>query len=100
MAMPLRAVVSWTPEVDGFGEQSPLGRAGQPAELAPAYVFLASQESSYIGGAVVTLTGGQPLWQSCSHRPRPLGNIVVTEEPEPMRSERDPVVRRRRLSDA
>ena len=48
----------WTPlQVSGgqpkealeeFGAQAPLGRPGQPAEMAPAYVFLASQESSYI----------------------------------------------------
>jgi len=60
----------WTPlipatmpdeKVQSFGEQTPLGRAGQPAELAPAYVFFASQESSYISGEVLGVTGGQPL---------------------------------------
>jgi NAD(P)-dependent dehydrogenase (short-subunit alcohol dehydrogenase family) len=60
----------WTPlipatmppeKVDEFGAQTPLGRAGQPAELAPAYVFLASQESSYITGERIGVTGGQPL---------------------------------------
>ena len=44
-----------------FGEQSAYGRAGQPAELAPAYVFLASQESSYISGEIIGVTGGQHL---------------------------------------
>ncbi|MCA1668525.1 MAG: SDR family oxidoreductase [Thermomicrobia bacterium] len=44
-----------------FGKQTPLQRAGQPAELAPAYVFLASQESSYITGEVIGVTGGTPL---------------------------------------
>lgn len=44
-----------------FGEQAPLGRAGQPAELAPMYVFLASQESSYITGEVMGVTGGNHL---------------------------------------
>jgi NAD(P)-dependent dehydrogenase (short-subunit alcohol dehydrogenase family) len=44
-----------------FGEQAPMGRAGQPAELAPAYVFLASQESSYTTGEVIGVTGGQHL---------------------------------------
>jgi len=44
-----------------FGKETPLGRAGQPAELAPAYVFLASQESSYITGEVIGVTGGMPL---------------------------------------
>jgi NAD(P)-dependent dehydrogenase (short-subunit alcohol dehydrogenase family) len=60
----------WTPlipatmpeeKVDSFGEQVPMGRAGQPAELAPAFVFFASQESSYITGEVLGVTGGQPL---------------------------------------
>lgn len=44
-----------------FGEQVPLGRPGQPAELAPAYVFLASQESSYITAEVIGVTGGNHL---------------------------------------
>jgi NAD(P)-dependent dehydrogenase (short-subunit alcohol dehydrogenase family) len=44
-----------------FGEQSSMGRAGQPAELAPAYVFLASQESSYMTGEIIGVTGGQHL---------------------------------------
>jgi NAD(P)-dependent dehydrogenase (short-subunit alcohol dehydrogenase family) len=48
-------------KVESFGEDTPLGRAGQPAELAPAYVFFASQESSYITGEVLGVTGGQPL---------------------------------------
>jgi NAD(P)-dependent dehydrogenase (short-subunit alcohol dehydrogenase family) len=60
----------WTPlipatmpeeKVETFGEQSPLGRAAQPAELAPIYVFLASQESSYITSEVVGVTGGSPI---------------------------------------
>jgi NAD(P)-dependent dehydrogenase (short-subunit alcohol dehydrogenase family) len=60
----------WTPlipatmpeeKVEGFGEQSPLGRAGQPAELAPAYVYLASEDSSYVTAAVLPVTGGQPF---------------------------------------
>jgi NAD(P)-dependent dehydrogenase (short-subunit alcohol dehydrogenase family) len=60
----------WTPlipatmpedKVGTFGEDTPLGRAGQPAELAPAYVFLASPESSYITGEVIAVTGGQPV---------------------------------------
>ena len=48
-------------KVESFGQQTPLGRAAQPAELAPAYVFLASQESSYITGEVLGVTGGSPL---------------------------------------
>ena len=60
----------WTPlipatmpeeKVESFGEQTPLGRAGQPAELAPAYVFLASQESSFVTAEVIAVTGGQPF---------------------------------------
>lgn len=43
-----------------FGEQTPLGRAGQPAELAPAYVFLASAESSYVVGETLHVNGGMP----------------------------------------
>ena len=42
-----------------FGKSTPLGRAGQPAELASAYVFLASQESSYVSGEIIGVTGGQ-----------------------------------------
>jgi NAD(P)-dependent dehydrogenase (short-subunit alcohol dehydrogenase family) len=60
----------WTPlipatmppeKVASFGEQTPLGRAGQPAEVATAFVFLASPESSYITGEVIAVTGGQPV---------------------------------------
>jgi NAD(P)-dependent dehydrogenase (short-subunit alcohol dehydrogenase family) len=60
----------WTPlipstmsdqEVQEFGKQSPLGRPAQPVELAPAYVFLASQESSYVNGARIAVTGGTPV---------------------------------------
>jgi NAD(P)-dependent dehydrogenase (short-subunit alcohol dehydrogenase family) len=60
----------WTPlipatmpgeKVEQFGSDTPLGRAGQPAELAPAYVFLASQDSSYITGERIGITGGNPL---------------------------------------
>jgi NAD(P)-dependent dehydrogenase (short-subunit alcohol dehydrogenase family) len=43
-----------------FGEATPLGRPGQPAELAPAYVFLASAESSYVAGETLAVTGGSP----------------------------------------
>ena len=60
----------WTPLIPStmppeqaaqFGQQTPIGRAAQPAELAPAYVFLASQESSYITGEVIGVTGGNPI---------------------------------------
>ena len=43
------------------GEQAPIGRAGQPVEVAPAYVYFASQESSYVSGEVIGVTGGTPL---------------------------------------
>ena len=60
----------WTPlipatmpedKVESFGEQTPLGRAAQPAELAPVYVLLASDEASYVSGARVAVTGGKPI---------------------------------------
>jgi NAD(P)-dependent dehydrogenase (short-subunit alcohol dehydrogenase family) len=44
-----------------FGEDTPLGRPGQPAELAPLYVFLATDDSRYISGEVIGATGGKPL---------------------------------------
>jgi NAD(P)-dependent dehydrogenase (short-subunit alcohol dehydrogenase family) len=44
-----------------FGSDTPLGRPGQPGELAPLYVFLACEESSYISGEVIGATGGKPL---------------------------------------
>ncbi|MET9634967.1 SDR family NAD(P)-dependent oxidoreductase [Streptomyces virginiae] len=49
------------PDPTQFGEQSPLGRPAQPAEMAPAYVFLASGQASYITGEIVNATGGTPL---------------------------------------
>jgi NAD(P)-dependent dehydrogenase (short-subunit alcohol dehydrogenase family) len=60
----------WTPlipatmteeKVESFGTQTPLGRAGQPAEVATAFVFLASPESSYVTGEVIAVTGGGPV---------------------------------------
>lgn len=60
----------WTPlipstmppeKVESFGQDTPLGRAGQPAELAPTYVLLASEEGSYISGARIAVTGGRPI---------------------------------------
>lgn len=48
------------PDVESFGSDVPLERAGQPVELAPVYVMLASTESSYISGATIPVTGGKP----------------------------------------
>ena len=55
-----RFVATTDPESNStFGQQSPIGRPAQPAELAPAFVFLASPESSYITGEVIAVTGGE-----------------------------------------
>lgn len=60
----------WTPlipatmppeKVAHFGEDTPLGRPGQPVELAGAYVLLASEEGSYMSGSRVAVTGGRPI---------------------------------------
>jgi NAD(P)-dependent dehydrogenase (short-subunit alcohol dehydrogenase family) len=60
----------WTPlipatmppeKVATFGSDTPLGRAGQPVELAPVYVLLAGDEGSYISGARIAVTGGRPV---------------------------------------
>ena len=60
----------WTPlipstmppeKVASFGDDTPLGRVGQPAELAPVYVLLASDDGSYMSGARVAVTGGRPI---------------------------------------
>ncbi|MBF4458147.1 SDR family oxidoreductase [Pseudoclavibacter sp. VKM Ac-2867] len=58
---PLQVTDGQPPEkVEEFGEDTPLGRMGQPAELAPAYVFLASPESSYVLGETLNVNGGMP----------------------------------------
>jgi NAD(P)-dependent dehydrogenase (short-subunit alcohol dehydrogenase family) len=50
-----------TEKVTNFGKDAPMGRPAQPAELAPAFVFLASDESRYVNGEVLGVTGGKPL---------------------------------------
>jgi len=59
---PLIPATGWDADkLESFGADTPLGRAGQPAELAGAYVYLAAAESSYVSGAVLPVTGGKPL---------------------------------------
>lgn len=57
----------WTPlipssfdeeQLKDFGKDTPMGRMGQPSEVAPAYLFLASDEASYISGQVIHVNGG------------------------------------------
>jgi NAD(P)-dependent dehydrogenase (short-subunit alcohol dehydrogenase family) len=48
-------------QVASFGQQVPMKRPGQPVEVAPVYVLLASDEASYISGARVAVTGGTPI---------------------------------------
>lgn len=52
-------IPSTLPDHEEFGKNTPMGRPGQPAEVAPAYVFLASDEASYISGATLPVTGGR-----------------------------------------
>ncbi len=56
----------WTPlipstfdDISDFGQDTPMGRAGQPSEVGPAYVFLAAKDSSYITGQVIHINGGE-----------------------------------------
>src|SRR5690606_32382931 len=56
----------WTPlipasfeDVSHFGQDTPMGRAGQPSEVAPAYVFLACDDSSYMTGQFIHINGGE-----------------------------------------
>lgn len=58
---PLIPATEWPDKLPSFGQDTPLGRAGQPAELAGAYVYLASAEASFVSGAVLPVTGGKGL---------------------------------------
>lgn len=60
---PLQPATQPEEKIEGFGADTPLGRAGQPSELAGAYVFLASPaEASYVSAAVIGVTGGKPVF--------------------------------------
>lgn len=60
---PLQPATQPLEAVESFGADTPLGRAGQPAEVAPAFVFLASErDASYVSGTVLGVTGGKPVF--------------------------------------
>lgn len=60
---PLQPATQKSEKVQKFGLNTPLGRAGQPAEVAPAFVFLASDaDASYVSGTVLGVTGGRPVF--------------------------------------
>ena len=58
---PIQPIAKGGDELETLGDNTPLGRAGQPGELAPAYVLLASDEGSYMSGALLPVTGGMPM---------------------------------------
>jgi NAD(P)-dependent dehydrogenase (short-subunit alcohol dehydrogenase family) len=58
---PIQPIAKPSDELETLGQDTPIGRAGQPAELAPAFVLLASGEGSYMSGAIVAVTGGVPI---------------------------------------
>jgi len=58
---PIQPIAKSPQELETLGHDTPIGRAGQPGELAPAYVLLASAEGSYMSGNVVAVTGGVPI---------------------------------------
>jgi len=58
---PIQPIAKSPQELETLGQDTPIGRAGQPGELAPTYVLLASSEGSYMSGNVVAVTGGVPI---------------------------------------
>ncbi|WP_062234796.1 SDR family oxidoreductase [Aureimonas sp. N4] len=59
---PIQPIAKDAETLETLGQNTPLGRAGQPGELAAAYVLLASREGSYMSGAVIPITGGMPMY--------------------------------------
>ncbi len=59
---PIQPIAKDAETLETLGQDTPLGRAGQPGELAAAYVLLASREGSYMSGAVIPITGGMPMY--------------------------------------
>lgn len=60
---PLQPATQPVEKIEHFGEDTPLGRAGQPAQVAPAFVFLASpSDASYVSGTVLGVTGGKAIF--------------------------------------
>ncbi len=60
---PLQPATQSVEKIQKFGLDTPLGRAGQPAEVAPAFVFLASErDASYVSGTVLGVTGGKAVF--------------------------------------
>ena len=58
---PIQPIAKSTDKLKDLGQSTPIGRAGQPAELAPAYVLLAAGEGGYMSGALIPVTGGMPM---------------------------------------
>ena len=58
---PIQPIVKTPEQLETLGQKTPLGRAGQPSELAAAYVLLASDAGSYMSGALIPVTGGMPM---------------------------------------
>lgn len=60
---PLQPATQPKEKIENFGQHTPLGRGGQPAEVAPAFVFLANErDASYVSGTVLGVTGGEPVF--------------------------------------